>query len=69
MRERECRKIVMQIPRPQMPTNNLASVKVASRSWWKNRKGVFSRYPKTITGSGESQTEEEYAYEERYPIR
>ena len=19
----------------------------ASRSWWKNRKGVFSRYPKT----------------------
>ena len=20
----------------------------ASRSWWKNRKGVFSRYPKTI---------------------
>jgi superfamily II DNA or RNA helicase len=23
----------------------------ASRSWWKNRKGVFSRYPKTITGS------------------
>lgn len=23
----------------------------ASRSWWKNRKGVFSRYPKTISGS------------------
>jgi len=25
--------------------------RAASRSWWKNRKGVFSRYPKTITGS------------------
>jgi hypothetical protein len=23
----------------------------ASRLWWKYKKGVFSRYPKTITGS------------------
>jgi hypothetical protein len=31
----------------------------ASRLWWKNRKGVFSRYSKTILALGESQTEEE----------
>jgi hypothetical protein len=28
-----------------------ANDEAASRLWWKYKKGVFSRYPKTITGS------------------
>jgi hypothetical protein len=33
-----------------------------------NREGVFSRYPKKNLAHGESQTEEEYAYGEKYTI-